>query len=66
MATAVAARAHRDFGNDHVTFFTALPSAFMTKNAHLGVDGHRWKAIRRPSGDQDSRASSSFERVTLV
>jgi hypothetical protein len=38
----------------------------MTKNAHLGVDGHRWNAIRPPSGDQDSRTSSSRERVTRV
>jgi hypothetical protein len=36
----------------------------MTKNPHLGVDGHRWKAIRRLSGDQDTNASAPGDRVS--
>jgi hypothetical protein len=30
---------HFELGAAHATFFTPLPSAFMTKNAHLGLDG---------------------------
>ena len=53
-------------GSDHSTLRCCVPSAFITKNAHLGLDGYRWKAIRRLSGDQPSRPSSSRERVSLL
>jgi hypothetical protein len=52
-------------GSFHVTLCAPVPSAFMTKNAQRGFDGICWKAIRRPSGDQESGASTPFVCVSL-
>jgi len=51
-------------GRTQSTFFTPVPSAFMTKNAQDGVEGKRPKTIFRPSGDHVITCSASGERVS--